>query len=202
MELLLTLRVVLVSSILLLLTGCSLFSPVDNSQKTYVLATVNPNVLHAPKTNLTLLVTPPQTSQAYNSTQMAYALCPYTLAYFSKHSWADTPPEMLLPLIVQSLQNTCHYHAVVIPPFGGNYDLALNTQLILLQQEFMKCPSRAHVVLRAQLINNTTQKVIATRQFDVRVIAKSDNPYGGVVAANCAVAKVLQELTQFCLQAS
>ncbi len=188
---------------LMLLSGCTLFSPVKNApQNTYIINKINPNTLHAEPTHLTLLVNAPQTTPAYNTTQMAYMTCPYQFSYFSKNSWIDTPAEMLLPLIVQSLQNTCHYHAVVIPPFSGQYDLVLNTQLIKLQQQFLTCPSRAHIVLRAQLVNANTERVISSCQFDVSAAAPEQNPYGGVIAANCATAQLLAQLTQFCLRAS
>lgn len=186
------------------LSGCSLFSPIKNSKNTYVINSVNPNTIHAQPTSLTLLVNVPQTTQAYDTTQMAYIACPYELSYFSKNAWIDTPAQMLLPLMVQSLQNTCHYHAVVTPPFIGQSDLILSTQLVQLQQEFLECKScsREHIIMRAQLINAATQRIIAACQFEVCERAPQNCPYGGVVAANCATAKLLAQLTQFCLQAS
>lgn len=187
---------------IMLSTGCSIFGPVKDSQNTYMLTALCPHVGCGTKNGLTLLVQTPQTIQAFNTTQMAYVLCPYQLSYFSSNAWADTPPQMLMPLMVQALQDSRHFHAVVMPSFGGNYDLLLNTQLIMLQQEFTCHPSRSHIVLRAQLINNHDQSVLAACQFDVAVPAACDNPYGGVIAANKAVALLLSQLTEFVLRAS
>lgn len=186
----------------LLMTGCTLFSPVKNQQQnTYIINSIPGCVPKAPLSPLTLLVTPPQTTQPYNTNQIAYSTCPFTLSYFAKNFWVDTPPQMLLPLIVQSMQETCHFHAVVIPPFAGGYDLVLNTQLLQLKQDFSCHPSRVHLMLRAQFID-ATGHVIATRQFCITAVAPCDDPYGGVVAANKAVASLLAQLTRFALDVS
>ena len=44
--------------------------------------------------------------------------------------------------------------------------------------------------------------VIAWREFDTAVPAASDDPYGGVVAANPAVQIVLADLSAFCADAA
>ena len=43
-------------------------------------------------------------------------------------------------------------------------------------------------------------RVIATREFDETVAAESDDPYGGVVAADRAVHTVLEQLANFCAE--
>lgn len=185
--------------ILFCLSGCSLFGPVKSPQEnTYVINTLPPCYFHSYKSHLTLLVSQPQTPQAYNTNQIAYSLCPYALSYFSKNFWVDTPPQMLQPLIVQTLQDTCHYHAIVSPPFAGNYDLVLNTQLLNLYQDFKCKPSVVRLGIRVQLLD-TSGHVIATRQFCINTIAPCDNPYGGVIAANQAVACFLAQLAKFVL---
>jgi cholesterol transport system auxiliary component len=194
---------ILVLLLVLLLSGCSIFGPAKTGRdNTYVISAINSNCLHSYPTKLTLLVDTPEAMEAFNTAQMAYSRCPFELRYFSKSAWADTPPNMLLPLIVQSLQNTCHFHAVVAAPFSDHYDLLLNTQIIKLQQDFACCPSRVHIILRAQLINESTGNVMAARQFCVTAAAPCDNPYGGVIATNRATTFLLNELTCFVLQAT
>lgn len=189
--------------IILFLNGCSLFGPIKNThENTYIINTLNPNVIHAPRTCLTLLINPVVTTQAYNTTQIAYSLCPYQLSYYSKNYWADTPADMLLPLMVQALHNTCHYHAITILPSSEKYDLVLNSQLIQLQQEFCPNSSRIHLVFRAQMVQASTQHVIAECQFNIYECAPCNNPYGGVIAANRAVAKLLTQLANFSVQVS
>ena len=56
-----------------------------------------------------------------------------------------------------------------------------------------------HVTLRAQLVDLGTQRVVASRLFDIREAAPSEDAYGGVLAANRAVPRLLEELVAFCI---
>jgi cholesterol transport system auxiliary component len=58
-------------------------------------------------------------------------------------------------------------------------------------------PSRVRFTLRATLVENKTRRVLAGREFEAVAPASSDDPYGGVVAANQAVRTVLENLAQF-----
>jgi len=44
------------------------------------------------------------------------------------------------------------------------------------------------------------KRVLATREFDVTEAAASDDPYGGVIAANRAVKNILLQIAEFCSQ--
>jgi cholesterol transport system auxiliary component len=105
---------------------------------------------------------------------------------------------MLAPLIVATLQAVPALGLVVLAPSAAVGDLLLDTEIVRLQQDFDSLPSRVHLVLRATLIDAATQRVVATREFDQSVAAASEDPYGGVVAANRAVQDVLEDLAGFC----
>lgn len=180
------------------LIGCSL-SPVKNTPtQTYVLDPVMP-ALNSKPGRLTLLVEIPRASQAFNSNQMAYVNKPYQLGFFSYNQWADTPAQMLHPLLMQALQNTQRFRAVLNASNGINSDAVLNTRILRLQQNFLKRPSAIELQVVAQLINNNTHQMIAEQQFNITEPAPEDTPYGGVIAANKAAAQLLQQITQFCL---
>ena len=181
-----------------LIAGCSL-KPVQYSpSQTYVLSPSVPTTTAKP-TQLTLLVESPKATQAFDTTQMAYVNKPYQLTYFSYNQWADTPAQMLHPLLIQALQNTGHFHAVIANPNTTQYDVVLKITVLQLQQSFLQKPSQIQFNVRAQLVNNTSHQVIATQQFNITEAAAEDTPYGGVIAANKATEKLLQQITQFCL---
>ena len=71
-----------------------------------------------------------------------------------------------------------------------------------LQHEFLMLPSRVHFTLRAHLLDTATRQVVAWREFDAIVPSSSEDPYGGVLAANSAVRIVIEELAAFCTQES
>ena len=184
-----------------LLSGCSLFSPVKYEPvKQYVLNTAAHPVIKKSRRNISLLVTPVQADPIYNTVEMAYTNCPYQIAYFSVNRWATTPSQMLQPLIVQTLQNTHSFRSVNTTPVIGEYDYALNTHLLELRQVFHCNMSEIHLVVRAQLINSSSNRVVATKQFTIIERTPQNTPYGGVIAANRAVERMLNQLAVFCVR--
>ena len=183
----------------LLLQGC--LSPVKTPTiSNYILNEVNTNTVQAKRTSKILLVSPPQAAPGYDSRDMVYIKKLYQLEKFAKNRWADEPTKMLQPLIIQSLQNTRHFHAVVSAPFSGLYDLRLDSKLLQLQQEFLSTQSLVRLKIYMQLVDATTLKVINSRNFVIVVPATEANPYAGVLATNCAVKKFLQQLDVFVVE--
>jgi cholesterol transport system auxiliary component len=184
------------------LTGCSLFSPVKtDTTHTYALNSVGYSSIRHTNDSINLLVAPTDASMIYNTKRMVYTTYPHQIAYFAKNFWAVPPAKMLHPLIIRSLQDTHYFHAVSSAPTLGNYQFVLKTQLMELKQEFSNCGTWMHVTLRAQIVGLTDGRVIATKEFSVKQCAPQPTPYGGVVAANKAVARLLTQLTNFCLKA-
>lgn len=180
-------------------TSCSLLSPVNNEPpNAYVINSTPHNVPHYARGNKTILVATPETRPALNTTQMAYTTKRYQTAYFSQNQWTETPPQMLLPLIVQTLQNTHAYRAVMASPYTGRYDYVLNTQIAQLQQNFTRKPAQLQFALQAQLVSMTTNQVVATKLIIVNQSLRNKTPYNGVIAANLAVEKALRSLAVFC----
>lgn len=180
------------------LSGCSVLGPVKSEPSSTYVINALPNVMPAKRVRGgILLVTMPDTAPAYNTTQMVYSNKPFQMGYFSQNQWAETPGQMLFPLIIQTLENRHYYQAVVGAPYGGRTDYTLNTNVIALQQNYTCKPAVLQLVVSAQLNRTLTNEVTAIRQFVIRVPLKERNPYAGVLAANEAAVKLLQELVEF-----
>lgn len=193
-------RILFVILSAIFLSSCALFTPVKSGVSArYVL-----DSLPAPTTDshsgATILVNAMSSDPIYNTQQIAYTTRPYQISYYAKNRWAATPPQMLHPLIVQSLQNTHHFHAVITPLSMGRYDYVLNTQLLELRQIFFRNCSEVHLTVRAQILSAGTNNVVATKVISVVVVAPQNSPVGGVYAANRATAQMLAQLVQFSLQ--
>jgi cholesterol transport system auxiliary component len=179
-----------------LLSGC--LSPIKSGpDNSYLINTLPKSTAKKREHNSILLVAPTDTVPAYNTTQMAYTNKPYQLAYFAENRWADTPTQMITPLIVEALQNSNYFRAVITPPYAGHYDYALGTQIITLKQDFTQQPAVMRLTLRAQLNRVATGQLIANKQFNITVPLQQKTPYYGVIAANQATSTMLQELTSF-----
>lgn len=150
-----------------------------------------------PASGLTLIVNPPHGSAGFDSRRMIYLREAHERAFYAHNQWVDTPARMLAPLVVSSLQRTGAFRAVVLTPSTAAGDVRLDTDVVRLQHEFMQKPSQVRFTLRATLTDNTTRKVIGSREFEAVAAAPSDNPQGGVAAANRAVQQVLAELAAF-----
>lgn len=191
--------VIVVSAIIL--PACSFLAPIKTEpQSSYEINALPTSSVNKHTHPITLLVTSPETLPAYNTMQMAYTTKPYEIAYFSQNRWVETPAEMLQPLIVEALQNTGYFNAVVTAPFSGHYDYILTMQILSLQQNFVYRPATFRLILRAELNRLTTNQVIAVKQFSIIEPIKEQTPYGGVLAANRATQKLLASLTQFCIK--
>ncbi|MCX7194290.1 MAG: ABC-type transport auxiliary lipoprotein family protein [Proteobacteria bacterium] len=156
-----------------------------------------PAIAHA-KSSQVLAVSMPVARAGFDTPQMAFQRLPLELEYFATHRWADTPARMLKPLLVQALEP--EFKAVVQAP--GSADLRLDTELIRLQQNFTTNPSRIQLTLRAQLTEIKGNRVIAVKLFDESENALNEDAYGGVIAANLALQRILTQISEFCLNAS
>jgi len=126
----------------------------------------------------------------------------HQLEYFSHNEWIDPPARMLSPLILTATRNSGAFRAVVHAPSSANGDLRLDTEVLQIQQEFFGEPSQVRFALRADLVEEGSRRIIASREFVVVEAAPAATPYGGVLAANRAVHSVLESLAAFCVEAA
>ena len=186
-----------------LMAGCTALQPPRADSPTLYLLNAQPaGVAARPQRELALSIGTPRARPGFATPQMAYVRRPPRLDYYAKNRWVDTPARMLSPLLLQALAQAGGFRAVVPEASAVGTDLRLDTELIRLQQDFVAQPSRVQLALRAQLIDLKARKVIATKEFDAEETAPSEDAYGGAVAANRALARVLDEVVDFCSAAS
>ena len=186
---------------LALLAACApLLPPQADHTNVYVLDAMPAAGAPRPKRDLVLEVTVPRARPGFDTPQMVYTRRANELEYFAKNRWVDTPANMLAPLLVQALEHSGGFHAVVQAPSLATADLRLDTEIVRLQQDFSVLPSRVQFTLRAQLIDVRGRRVLASTEFDETEPAPRDDPYGGVIAANRALGRLLERLAKFCAE--
>ena len=151
----------------------------------------------ATRSGTTLVVDTPRAAPGYDSSKLIYVREPHRLEAYAYSQWVDPPAKMLQPLIASAIERSGIFRAVVSSPSSASGDWRLGVELLRLQHEFTSKPSRAHLTLRVHLVNATSRAVVASRDIDVDATAASEDPYGGIVAANRAVAQALDQLTAF-----
>jgi cholesterol transport system auxiliary component len=184
----------------LLLGGCAGLRPAVENGNTYVLEArpIAKNVRD--RRNIVLEVSAPRASPGFETAQMVYVQRAYELDYFAANRWADTPSRMLGPILAQALEQSGSFSAVVQAPSIVPADVQVVSELVRLQQNFEMHPSRIEFALRA--IDVRSKRLLATRLFEATESAPSDDPYGGVTAANVALQRILEQVVDFCIAES
>jgi cholesterol transport system auxiliary component len=186
----------------LLLGGCSGLLPKPAPEPSfYALESVPLAAPEAPVVRsteaLTLIVSPPRAAAGYGSQRMLYVRQAHRLQYFSRSQWVDTPGRMLAPLLVARMTAGGDFSAVFSSASGAAADFRLDSEIVMLRQDFSTTPSHVRLLLRAYLIEDDHRRVIANGDFEAIVASASEDPYGGVIAANRAVQIVLDQLSAF-----
>ncbi|MEK8018642.1 MAG: ABC-type transport auxiliary lipoprotein family protein [Candidatus Parabeggiatoa sp.] len=185
--------------VLILLMAWNL--PTTAEPKTYLLDIPLPDIPFPNHTGRTLLVSMPKASPGFDTSSLVYIHKYHALEYYKKSQWIDTPARMLLPLLVLQLEATGKFKAVLSASTSPiACELRLDTEIVRLQQEFQTEPSLVRLVLRAQLLDMAVRRVLATHVFEVEKSTQSEDAEGGVIAANQAVKKVLNDLTAFVVE--
>lgn len=177
------------------LLGCSpVKTPVTNQ---YQLSSYSVKKYVSKPRSIALLVSAPEAVAGYQTEQMLYTDKPYQVEVFAKNAWANPPADMLFPLLVQSIQQTGYFYAVASSPYSSQADYRLDTQLLALEQNFLKKPSVIEFSVKVVLTRIVDSKVIASRIISQQIPCPTDTPYGGVIAANRATQNFTATAAEF-----
>ena len=142
----------------------------------------------------TLVVNVPVAQPGFDTPRMAYTQRPYEVSYYATHQWADPPARMLTPLLVQVLEQTGYWRAIAQMPTSVRGDYRVDIDQLVLLQDFLQKPSHVRVALRIQITKLPEYLVLGTRLFEMVEEASNDDAYGGAVAANRAVDKLVRDV--------
>lgn len=179
----------------LLLSACSPIKPAITNQ--YKLSLFSGKKLNTHTKRQSILITQPDAVAGYQTEDMLYVKKPFEISSFAHNSWISAPANMLFPLILQSIQRANYFYAVATTPNSDQTDFRLDTQLIELQQDFLKKPSEIHLLAKVVITHVSDNHVVASRVIAEHVPCPEESPYGGVIAANKAAERFTAELTQF-----
>ena len=139
----------------------------------------------------------PRAAPGLEGRGIVYVRREHELRYFARSAWVDSPARMLAPLLASALEADGTFR-VVAGPGGEPARLRLETDLVRLQQEFTTRPSRVRLLLRARLVDAAARRTLGEREIEVVEAAPSDDPYGGVLAANAATQRAISKIAAEC----
>lgn len=156
----------------------------------------------SPVSDATVLVARPRALPGYGTTHFAYVEDAHELRYYGRHEWIVEPSEMIQPAVVRALESSGAFAAVLSPPSTAVASHRLDLELVALYQDYRGGgASELVLTVRAQLISADSRAVLATRTFEYREPAGT-GPVVGAAAADRALARLLEELVSFCVDAS
>ena len=125
---------------------------------------------------------------------MAYVAQPYRIDYFAQNAWADAPARMLKNVLVQDLASSGLFAFVHADSNGVEDTWRLDSYLAELVQTFSPTSSEVRLTIRFDLVDLTRRAVLFSDTISVTEPASAREPYAGVVAANVAMRRVLDQL--------
>nr|P26880.1 RecName: Full=Uncharacterized protein in pal 5'region; AltName: Full=ORFU [Legionella pneumophila] len=95
------------------------------------------------------------------------------------------------------LQSSGYFYAVTSSPYSEEADYRLDTQLLKLEQNFIKKPSVLEFSAKIVLTHISDNQIIGSRIVSLQIPCSQDTPYGGVIAANQATFRFTATATDF-----
>ena len=188
-------------TLMVLSSACVLGTNESNAPRTYLLnpeiSWKNPHGYRERIGTAVLLITQPKPQAGFDTARMAYLLRPYEINYFAFNQWADPPARLLHRIMVENLDKTGLWSAVLQTAGTVPAQYRLDSDNLILEQQFFSRPSRVRLALRGQIFDTKKSAILDTRYFELFETAASDDAYGGVLAANRAAEKLLVEMAEW-----
>lgn len=172
----------------------------DEPIQTYVFEVDQPATTRSNSSGPVLMIANVRAETGVGTNAIIYVERSYEIRQYSRSQWAERPDRMLRSLLLNAFERSGEFGAIVGIGYGSMADLRLDTDLIQLQHEHFEEPSQARVRIRAQLIDLESQEIVATRTFEEVESAQSDDPYGGVVAINAALSRMIDDIVAFTVE--
>ncbi len=146
-----------------------------------------------------LVVEEPLASGGLDSARIALRPSATELKYFAKARWVERAPKMIQTLLVESYENTGKIVAVGRQAIGLRSDFNLKSELREFQAEYLdgrKVP-QIRVRLNVKIVKHPRLAIIASRNFERVVPARSDSMPAIVAAFDEALGKVLRQTVEW-----
>lgn len=146
---------------------------------------------------VTLRVNQIQTLPSLSTQQMAYKTSNHQMDYYTLHEWWEPPTELLMPLILHTLDKTKYFKNVTNSFVTGMNQIQLDSLLTAFYADYSN-PAAPYfnITLKIYWINKNTQQIIASHRLSVAEPMPTISPAAEAAAAQRATHQLLIEITQ------
>ncbi len=147
-----------------------------------------------------LMIAPPVAVKTIDTDEILVKGANGRVAYYSGMAWGDRLPRLFQARLVETLANSGAFRAVLTNQDRVSGDLSLAIEIRDFQVETAASSSEAVVDVYVKLINERSNAVVATRRFQAREKAASQEPGAGVEALNTAFQQVVRDIVSWVSQ--
>jgi cholesterol transport system auxiliary component len=196
-------HIALLAALALLLGGCSGFSLLPHPAPPPALYRLNaaadfPSNSAAPSTAVQLAVAAPRAEAALDTARIALTRGPTTVDYFADAAWTDRLPLILQARLLDSFGNA--HRTIAIANDGGlvRADAVLAVDLRHFEAVYSGDAAPLwRVEITANLINQATSRVIATRGFSADMPAAANDMPAIIASADAAWRRVAHDIVDW-----
>jgi cholesterol transport system auxiliary component len=185
----------------LLLSGCvNLDLPGVNSNTPvvyYVLEDVGRTAPAATPSPKTLVLVDTQTGTFYDNDGMAFSNKTGTRGYYQYARWTERPGKRFSDLLIARLELEKPFATTAQTGTNVHGDWLLTTDIVELYHDAVKQPGTVKMVLRAEVADLESRKLVSRKLFTQIIPASSYEAEGAYQAFNQAVTATLNELTDW-----
>ena len=147
-----------------------------------------------------LIVETPLSSATLDTARMLVMPTPGVLEVFPGARWRDTTPLLLRSLIVQGFEDTGRIIGIGSAQSGLRADYALAIDLRDFQLEVQSGSAQVVMTFQANLLDYTSNRVLATRSFSATAPAAGADAASAFVAFEAALNKVVPQLVEWTIE--
>lgn len=152
--------------LLAVLSGCTIFPPREPLQ-VYLLPSQAAAPSPAAGVSWSLRINQPQTSLALNNARIAVLPEGNQISSYAASRWSDPAPRLLRNHLLKAFQNDGRVQALSSDDDGLQADFALGGELQAFQSEYSQGSFNVVLRLQARLIDNRSQRIVASQRFAV-----------------------------------
>lgn len=179
----------------LLLSGCLGLGKNTPEVINYVLEDLSPvTEKSATPDPRSLLILDTSATAFYDNENLVYSRAPGTRGQYQYARWTERPGKRFSDLLQKRLATQSGFASVSIAGGQVRGDLVLDTELSEFYHQAETAPGSVHVLLRAELIDLKTRKLLGRQWFERRVPIASYDAAGAAKGFNQATTGVLDDL--------
>lgn len=184
-----------VLALTLMLSGCFGLGKETPAVVNYVLEDLAAETQKSPPTDTrSLLVLDTTATGFYDNENLVYSRAPGTRGQYQYARWTERPGKRFSDLLQKRLATQSGFASVSVAGGQVRGDLVLDTELSEFYHEAETSPGSVRVVLRAELVDLKTRKLISRQWFERRVPVASFDAAGAAKSFNQATTGVLDDL--------